>query len=122
MSEQTSGEMKVRDIADRYYGAFAGRYQFGDVPMADDLHFASPAMQLDGAEAFRGALGGLVQQVKGLEIRHQSVDGDAVLTVYDFDLGLPAGPIPMAERLQCRDGVIAEVELIFDSARMAPPA
>ena len=114
--------MNPQEIADCYYEAFEKRSDFSEVPMAAALRFLSPAMVLPSAEAFRGALGGLVQQFQGMEIRHQSVDGEAVLTVYDFDMGLPGGPIPMAEVLRCRGGEIAEVELIFDSAKMQPPA
>ena len=43
-----------------------------------------------------------------------------MISVYDFDLGLPGGPIPMAERLEIRGEEIVAMELLFDAARMAP--
>ena len=114
--------MNPQEIADSYYRAFETRSDFAEVPMAESLRFVSPAMELPSAEAFRGALRGLVEQFQGMKIRHQSVDGDAVLTVYDFDMGAPGGPIPMAEVLRCSGGEILEVELIFDSVKLRPPA
>jgi hypothetical protein len=43
-----------------------------------------------------------------------------VVTVYDFDLGMPEGPIPMAEVLDVEDGAIRRIDLMFDSKRLAP--
>ena len=113
---------QATDLAKLYYEDLANRGDFSSVPMADDLKFASPMMQLDSAAAFRGALGGLVQRVAGLAIRHQVQSGNAVVTVYDLDMGLPSGPVPMAEVLTAEGGAIAHVELLFDPSVMAPPA
>ena len=106
-------------VADNYYAAFQG----GDldrVLMADDLKFFSPRFELDSATAFRGALKGLFARVESLNITSQLYDQGTVLTFYDLDLGT-GGPIPMAEKLKVVEGKLARVDLLFDSARLAPP-
>ena len=111
--------MSALDVAKRYYAALDRQADLASVPMADDLVFKSPMMTLESAEAFRQALGGLMERAQGLKIRHQTLQGDAVLSVYDFDLGANGGPIPMAEVVHVAGERIREIELIFDPARMA---
>ena len=110
--------MSALEIANRYYDAFRKHSDFSEVPMAEDLQFQGPTGSIDGAQAFRGTLTGLAQGVKSLAIRHQVEAEGVVVSVYDFDMGLPGGPIPMSEVLEVRDGAIAQVELVFDSARL----
>ncbi len=112
--------MDRQRVVDAYYAALRSEIELDAVPMDEGLAFASPMMNLDSAAAFRGALGGLTQRVKGLEIRHQAWDGSTAVTVYDFDLGLPDGPVPMAEAVTVADGAVQRVELLFDKARLAP--
>ena len=114
--------MNPQQIADAYYANFTAKTDFSDVPMAQKLRFESPMMQLDGPAAFRGALNGLLERFQGLSIRHQLAAGASVVTVYDFDLGLPGGPVPMAEVLTVKNAELHRVELIFDAQRLAPPA
>ena len=111
--------MSALDVATRYYAALNQQADLESVPMADDLVFRSPMMTLESADAFRQALGGLMARAQGLKIRHQALQGDAVLSIYDFDLGASGGPIPMAEVVQVAGDRIREIELIFDPARMA---
>ena len=105
-------------IASTYYGAFQGEHAVADIPMREDLLFVSPRFTLNSAAAFRGALTGLFQQVKGLEISAQLQEGETVVTFYELDLGAPGGPIPMAERLRVENGALTRIDLIFDSARL----
>ncbi len=114
--------MDSQQIADLYYETFRSRGDFADVPMADDLCFRSPMMKLDGATPFRQALSGLLGRFQSLEIRHQLANEGSVVTVYDFDMGAPSGPIPMAEVIEVAGGEITGVELLFDPAPLAPPA
>lgn len=114
--------MTPKQVADRYYEAFREGTDWNDIPMAESLCFRSPMMSLEGPEAFRGALRGLQTRVKGLEIRRQLADGETVVTVYDFDLGAPSGPIAMSEVLEVKGGEITDVELIFDPAPLAASA
>lgn len=106
--------MTPQQVADLYYDAFRNRTDFSEVPMAEGLAFRSPMMSLEGAQAFRGALAGLVARFQALDIRHQLADAESVVTVYDFDLGLPTGPIAMSEIVQVKGDEITAVELIFD--------
>ena len=114
--------MKAIDVANKYYAAFEAKSDFSEVPMADGLVFRGPMMTLDSAAAFRQALGGMMGQFRGLTQSAQFADEKKVVTVYEFDLGLPGGPLPMAEVLHVRDGEIAEVDLIFDSVKLMPPS
>ena len=110
------------EVANDYYGAFTGKNSIENVPMADDLRFVSPRMTLDGPEPFKDALRALFTRVNTLEITDKSVEKDVVLTFYNLDLGVPGGPIPMAEKLWIVDGELAEINLLFDSARLPAPA
>ena len=103
-----------------YYRAFDERSDFSEVPFAEDLCFRGPNGEVEGADALRPMLAGLASRHAGLAIRHQVAGEGQVISVYDFDLGLPGGPIPMAERLEIRGEEIVAMELLFDAARMAP--
>ena len=109
---------QTTQAAATYYAAFTGTPSIGDIPLKDDLSFVSPRFQLDSAEAFRDALGDLFERVQSLQIDRQLIEGNTVLTFYHLDLGVPGGPIPMAERLEVEGGKIARVNLLFDSARL----
>ena len=111
--------MDPASAARSYYDAFRNRTDFAEVPLADDLVFRAPTMELRGASQFRPVVSQLAQRLQGLEVRHQLCTEDTVVTVYDFDLGLPDGPVPMAEVLAVRAGQVAEIELLFDSRRLA---
>ena len=111
--------MDALTIAGTYYDAFRNRTDFSEVPLDDDFVFHGPIGALEGPAAFRSVVAGLARGVAGLEIRHQVRDGSRVLTVYDFDLGQPDGPIPMAEILDVHGETIRRIDLIFDSKRLA---
>ena len=104
-----------------YYDAFRKRTDFSEVPFAEDVVFRGPTGPIEGATALRARLAALAQGTKDVTMRHQVVGGGQVLSFYDFDLGLPGGPIPMAERLGCDGETIEEIELLFDPARLAAP-
>ncbi len=124
-STQADQEDPMKDetltIAQIYYGAFIGESNLSEIPMAESITFTSPRFTLNGENALRNALANLFQRVKGLEIKDQFHDGSTILTFYHLDMGLPGGSIPMAERLLVRNGKLAEIDLIFDSARMPVP-
>ena len=110
--------MSAQRTVDQYYEGFTNGGDWSSVAMAENLEFESPMMTLQGADSFRQALAGLATQVKELNLRQQATKGDAVISVYDLDLG--AGPIPMAEVLTLAGNEIRRIELIFDKARLAP--
>lgn len=110
--------MTTERAATHYYDAFNQKSDFSEVPFAETVSFRGPTGTIDGAAPLRAVLGDLSQRVQALTVRHQLSEGDQVVTVYDFDLGLPDGPIPMAERLAFVDGEITEIELLFDAGRL----
>ena len=112
---------QVSAIANTYYAAFHSTGSPAAIPMHENLTFSSPRFSLTGATAFKEALSTLFKRVQSLHITQQIHNDNTVLTFYQLDLGIPGGPIPMAERLQIDNGVIKTVELIFDSARLPPP-
>ncbi len=113
--------MTALDLAHRYYEEFAGGGDFADVPMADELAFTGPVQQYVGAGRYRRDCADLAARVSSIEIRHQIVDGDCVHTVYDFDLGLPTGPIVTSETLTFRGGEMIAADLFIDSSPLRPP-
>lgn len=112
--------MNIEQLAGRYYDDFASNGDFGSIPMADDLRFTGPLhVYADGAR-YRQECAALAASVHDITIRHQFIDGDQVHTVYDFDLGLPTGPIPTSETLTFADGVIVAADLFIDSTPLRP--
>ena len=87
--------------------------------LAESVVFRGPTGPLEGAVTLRQVVGGLAKQLKQLDVRHQLENGDTVMTVYDVDLGMPGGPIAMAELLRIVLGEIAEIELLFDPSRLS---
>ena len=110
--------MNPKQLAQQYYDAFHQKADFNEVPLAEDLIFKGPGGEIKGAASFRAVVAGLAQQLVKLEIRDQLASDTVVVSVYDFDLGLPDGPIPMAEKLCIRGNEITEIELFFDSRRL----
>lgn len=107
--------MNVSELADRYYDDFASKGDFASIPMADDLRFTGPLHTYIDGGRYRHDCRALAAGVQAITIRHQFVDGDEVHTVYDFDLGLPTGPIPSSETLTFVDGVMVAADLFIDS-------
>lgn len=105
-------------VADTYYEAFRRKTDFQEVPIADDLAFHGPSGPIEGADAFRAAVSGIAKGLAKLEIRHQLERDGTVVSLYDFDLGAPDGPIPMAEVLEIAGDEIRRIELIFDTRRL----
>lgn len=99
----------------RYYRAFGSKGDFASVPMADHLRFTGPLhAYTDGARYWRDCTK-LAATARGIRIRHQFFDQDQVHTVYDFDLGLPSGPIASSETLTFDDGVLIAADPVIDS-------
>jgi hypothetical protein len=112
--------MNVAELAKRYYADFASKGDFESVPMADDLRFSGPIHAYVDGDRYRRECAKLASGVRGITIRHQFVDGDRVHTVYDFDVGLPGGPIPSSETLSFANGMLVAADLIIDSTPLRP--
>ncbi len=107
--------MSAVDLAGVYYREFAANGDFESVAMAPDLRFSGPIHTYADGERYRRDCAALAAGVRAITIRHQFTDGDSVHTVYDFDLGLPSGPIASSETLRFADGVMVAADLIIDS-------
>lgn len=105
----------VAELTERYYRDFASQGDFEAVPMATDLRFSGPMHAYVDGERYRRDCVELAAMVRGIAIRHQFFDGEQVHTVYDFDLGLPSGPIPSSETLTFADGTMVAADLVIDS-------
>lgn len=103
------------EAARLYYRDFATQGDFAALRMSDDLRFRGPLHDYRDGERYRRDCTELASMAHAITIRHQFFDGDTVHTVYDFDLGLPSGPIASAETLRFVDGVLIAADLIIDS-------
>ncbi len=111
--------MQALDIANQYYDAW--RSKKGDmsaVPLADDLSYRGPVASFSDAEGFRAMAANAGQLVTSLEIRHQAVVDDIVVTVVDMEMSLPIPTVTSAEILEIRDGQIVRGENIYDAEPM----
>ncbi len=109
----------ARDLVNRYYEAF----RHGDVstiPIAEDIVFTCPLPTVHGAEAFRQAVGASAAMLRSVDIDHQAQVDDRIISIGSLDFGLPDGPVRFAETITVTDDRLAAVDLIFDSARLAP--
>ena len=104
---------EARRIVDAYYRELTEGGDFAAIPLAADVSFRGPLVQLDGAGALREMLAGIAQDVRRLDVVRQFDDGEFVQTIYDFDAGAPA-PIRCSETIRVVDSAIASIELFFD--------
>lgn len=111
---------KIQQITDRYYREFAEHGDFTSVPMSDDLRFDGPLHRYLGGGRYRDDCRRLAESVQTVSIRHQFFDDNRAFTVYDFDVGLPSGPIATSETLTFEDGVMVAADLYLDSTPLRP--
>lgn len=112
----------ITELTRRYYRDFGSAGDFATVPMAPELRFTGPLHAYADGNRYRRDCAALAAKAWGIEVRHQFFDGDQVHTVYDFDLGLPGGPIASSETLTFADDVLAAADLILDSTPLHAPA
>lgn len=111
--------MEPRDVANRYYDAWKTKKgDMTDVPLADDLSYKGPVASFEDAAGFRAMAANAGPLVTDLQIRHQLVDGNVVITVTDMEMSLPIPTVTSAEVLEIRDGKIVRGENIYDAEPM----
>lgn len=113
----------ITQHTDRYYQDFASKGDFASVPMADDFKFRGPIHTYTDGDRYRTECKALASNVVAITIRHQIYDKNQVHTVYDFDLGLPTGPVATSETLTYdTNGMMIAADLYLDSTPLRPPS
>ncbi len=91
--------------------------------IGDNFNFRGPVMQFDDRASFVGAMAELAGQ---WDCRHDNLqaieqDGNVALR-YDFVMRKPVvQSLPMMEWHRIEDGKIAEIQLMFDTAKFSMP-
>ena len=102
-----------------YFGAWQAR-DFARLRslLADDVDFAGPLGRVTGGDECLKGLRGLARIMTGIEVRKIFTDGPDVLTWYDMATSL-AGPVPVANWMQVKDGKITCIRVAFDPRGIA---
>jgi ketosteroid isomerase-like protein len=111
------------EIVNRFYDATnGGRAEELRGLVADDVSFAGPVMQANGAAeyvAMNEQLLGFHEQTRML--RQFEAGGD-VCSIYELDMRTPAGGalgLTIADWIEVRDGKIAAQRILFDPREFA---
>ena len=111
--------MTVKEIADRYYEAYASRGgDMSEVPLAEDFRFRGPVASFDDAEGFRGMALNAGQMIESFNVRHQFVDGNRVCSIIECEVSLPIPTMVSAEVLEVEDGKLVSADLIYDAQEL----
>ncbi len=105
-------------VVDRYLEQLVEGGDFTDIPMRADLRFRGPLAQADDAAGYRAICSDFADAVRDLAVRTRVGSEDVVHLVYDVDMGLPDGPLPTSQTIRFEAGAMADVEVIFDAARI----
>jgi hypothetical protein len=102
--------------AEAYYQA----YLDGDLERVasfvhPEIHFKNPSVELRGKEAFLEAARNLVEQIRGIEVRARFGAGEQIMLAYDMRLKGMEEPLSAAVLMGFKDGLIASIELFFDT-------
>jgi ketosteroid isomerase-like protein len=103
-------------IAEAYYAAMAEKNL---VSLGEHLHpevqFKSPFKEIFGKEAFLEVVKEFTNLFETLTIRAKCGSGNQVMLAYDVDFSGPVGKLPTAALMTFREGLIAKIELFFDT-------
>ena len=87
--------------------------------LADDVTFAGPLAQLEGAENYMKGIEGMSRITSEIAVQKVFVDGPDVLTWYDLHTTV-APTVPVANWLHVEDGKITSLRVAFDPRELAP--
>ena len=111
--------MTVKEIAERYYEAYASKAgDMSEVPLADDFRFRGPVASFDDAEGFRGMARNAGQMIERFNVRHQFIDGSRVCSIIECEVSLPIPTMVSAEVLEIEDGRLVSADLIYDAQEL----
>lgn len=84
--------------------------------LADQVTFVGPSARVQGADSFLKMAGHVAPGVRAVDVHRVFVDGDETAIFYDLLLDHRVGRVSVAERHRVRDGKIAAIELLLDTA------
>ena|SRR5450631_241243 len=87
--------------------------------LADDVTFAGPAIEIEGAQAYVDAVRRLAPVLVRNEIRRIFVDGAEACAIYDFVTDTAAGAVRSVEWIKFDGSKIRSAELVFDQQMWA---
>jgi len=106
-------------VAATYFDAWrAGNFARLRSVLAEDVDFAGPLGQVQGAEGCLRGLQGMAQIMTGLEVRKVFRDGPDVLTWYDLATSV-ADTVPVANWMHVEDGKVTRIRAAFDARGLA---
>jgi len=113
---KTSGDI-VRAYLDAFYhgDALTARHY-----LADDLSFAGPNATFHSADDYLRLTAHVAAGVRAVERQRLFVDGPEAAVFYDLLVEQAVERMCVAERFQVRDGRIAHIQMIFDTAPLLP--
>ena len=106
-------------VAATYFDAWrAGNFARLRSVLAEDVDFAGPLGQVQGADGCLRGLQGMAQIMTGLEVRKVFRDGPDVLTWYDLATSV-ADTVPVANWMHVEDGKVTRIRAAFDARGLA---
>ncbi|MBY0501569.1 MAG: nuclear transport factor 2 family protein [Alphaproteobacteria bacterium] len=104
------------NIAEAYYGAMAEKNlkRLGEY-LHPDVQFKSPFKEILGKEVFLDVVKEFMTLFETLTIRAKCGSDNQVMLAYDVDFPAPIGKLPTAALMAFQEGLIARIELFFDT-------
>ena len=88
--------------------------------MDEAFSFESPLMRIDDRHAYLQTLRGFQELVKGVRMISELYGPDEASLLYDLDTTTPVGVQRTAEHFRIKEGKIASILVLFDSAPWRP--
>jgi hypothetical protein len=98
----------------------AGDFDRLESILADDVSFAGPLAELEGAQACREGVERLGEITTDIVIEKRWVDGPDVITWFDLHTKV-APPMPVANWSHVEDGKLTRIRVTFDPRPMVSP-
>jgi hypothetical protein len=121
---RTKGAATMADEAAKVATTYFDAWKVNDFDtmrslVAEDVTFAGPLAQLEGASDYMEGIKGMSQIKSDIVIQKTFVDGPDVLTWFDLHTTV-ASPVPVANWLHVEDGKIKSLRVAFDARELAP--
>ena len=108
------------DVVTAYHAALGSRdLDAARRMLRDDLRFQGPFESFTTADEYWTAITRLWGIVERIDVRHRSTSGEETVVIYDMVTMTPAGTQPIVEWFGVKDGRIAWIRTIFDTAPFA---